>query len=193
MITISRLPLTLACFFFGIFFGFMAMGLTPASAAPSCDDLAALAADPMAKSDPVDFKDLEANLVIETCLDALSKTAADDPMSNHSTDAMIKGRLLLNLGRGYLAAGQTAAAKQAFVSARELDYPAAYFALGVFYLVGEDGTQNLPAAHLHLTQALDKGVVWAARALVMLHQHPDPDYYSPEKAAAYQDRWQAQN
>ena len=97
---------------------------------------------------------------------------------------------MLNLGRGYLAAGKTEQAKQAFISARELGYPAAYFALGVFYLVGEEGTQNLPAAHVHLIQALDKGVVWAARALVMLHQHPNPDYYSPEKAAAYEDLWQ---
>lgn len=151
-----------------------------------CDQLAALEADPMAASDPVDFDDLQADAVIKTCLQALNDLAVQDQINQ---DPMVKGRLLLQLGRGYLAAGEIDDALEHFNKSAELHYPAGVFALGVFHLVGEGGKQDLTAAHAALNQAFDMGVVWSARALAMLHLQEDSEFYAPEKAAFYQQLW----
>ena len=154
----------------------------------TCDDLAALEADPMAQSAPVDFEDLHAHSVISTCLAALNGPLLKNRIKE---DLDLEARLFLQLGRGYLAAGDTNNAWAHFNTSADLDYPAGYFALGVFYLVGEDGEQDLKAAHVALNHALDGGVIWAAKALSMLHLQDDTEFYAPEKAAYYQSLWAA--
>ena len=138
--------------------------LTPQNARAdikSCDELTALEADPMAQSAPVDFDDIRPDAVISACLAALTDPLFQDHITQDTT---LKPRLFLQLGRGYLANGEMAKALAYFNQSADLGYPAGYFALGVFHLVGEDGEQNLNAAYPALMKAFDGGVIWAARA-----------------------------
>ena len=148
---------------------------------PSCDSLTALEADPLAKAPPVEFENIDAEAAITACLEEMKTMTQDDPS---------KGRLLMQLGRGYLAAGMASKAKENFQASKNLDYPAGAFALGVFYLVGEDGEQDLTLAKANLDHALDHGVIWSARALMMLHQQPGA-YFSMERWKHYQSIWQS--
>ncbi len=88
----------------------------------------------------MDFIDLQPDAVISACIDALN-----DPLLNAQIkqDANIKARLLLQLGRGYLAQGKIAEALAHFNQSADLGYPAGYFALGVFHLLGEHGNQKI--------------------------------------------------
>ena len=63
----------------------------------SCDDLAALEADPMAQSAPVGFDDIQPDAVISACLAALTDPLFQDHITQ---DATLKPRLFLQLGRG---------------------------------------------------------------------------------------------
>ena len=172
-------------------FLFLGALLTPKYATAdikSCDDLAALESDPMAQSTPVDFIDLQPDAVISACTAALN-----DPLLNAqiNKDANLKPRLYLQLGRGYLAQREMAKALAYFNQSADGGYPAGYFALGVFHLLGEDGSQDLNAAHPALITAFDGGVIWAARALSMLHYQQNTAFYDPQKAAYYQSLWEA--
>ena len=153
----------------------------------SCDDQAALEADPLAQSAPVDFNDIQADTVISACTTALNDPLLDTKIKQ---DATLKARLYLQLGRGYLANGEMKKALAHFNQSADLGYPAGYFALGVFHLVGEDGDQNFEAAHPALIKAFDGGVIWSARALSMLHLHENTAFYDPQKAANYQRLWE---
>ena len=154
----------------------------------SCDDLAALEADPLAQSAPVDFNDIQANAVITACIAALNDPLLGIKMKQDET---LKARLYLQLGRGYLANEEMDKALIYFNQSADLNYPAGHFALGVFYLVGEDGDQNFDAAYPALIKAFDSGVIWAARALSILHLQENTEYYDPPKAATYQSLWAA--
>ena len=165
--------------------------LTPQNATAdikSCDDLAALEADPLAQSASVDFNDIQADTVIFAC-----STALNDPLLKEQNKGTtnLKARLLLQLGRGYLANGEMKKALAHFNQSADLGYPAGYFALGVFYLVGEDGVQNLNIAHPALMKAFNRGVIWAARGLSMLHRQQNTEFYDLQKAAYYQSLWEA--
>ncbi len=40
-------------------------------------------------------------------------------------------------------------------------------------------------------KAFDGGVIWAARALSMLHRQENTIFYDPQKASYYQSLWEA--
>ena len=62
---------------------------------PSCDDLGALAADPLRQSEPIRFEDIQANRLISACRTAIA--AATKPQD--------QARYYLQLGRGQLRDG----------------------------------------------------------------------------------------
>ena len=93
----------------------------------SCDDLGALAADPLRQSEPVRFEDIQAKRLISAChTDIESATKAQD-----------QARYYLQLGRGQLRDGDSKGAISSFHKSASFAYPAGYFALGVAYLFGD--------------------------------------------------------
>ena len=74
--------------------------------------------------------------------------------------------------RGYLRAGQIDAAMDAFSHAHKAGYPAAGFALGMMYFLGDDIAADHDRALLLFTAAYDQGVIWAALGMAELHADP---------------------
>ena len=152
-----------------------AWGETPAEA---CDRLAALEADPHHTAPPVSFAAIDPATVIPACRDALATGDQDSP------------RLWLQLGRGYLRAGQIDAAMDAFTHAYKSGYPAAGFALGMMYFLGDDIATDHDRALMLFTTAYDQGVVWAALGLAEMHADPMSPHHNEDLAAAWHSRWQ---
>jgi len=140
-----------------------------------CDALGALAADPMRQSEPVTFAKIEPVALTQACSAAIAET----------DNAFELGRYYLQLGRGLLRSGDVADAMVAFNRSSELDYPAGYFALGVAYLLGDDVQQDDVKAEVLLSIALQKNVIWAAKALTTLHNNKASPLYDPERAEKY--------
>ena len=63
----------------------------------SCDDLGALAADPLRQSEPVEFQDIHANQLINACRAAIAS----------ATKPQDRARYYLQLGRGQLRDGDS--------------------------------------------------------------------------------------
>ena len=148
--------------------------------AEACDRLAALEADPFHTAPPVAFAAIDPATVIPACREALATEGAQRP------------RLWLQLGRGYLRAGQIDAAMDAFSHAHKARYPAAGFALGMMYFLGDDIAADHDRALMLFTAAYDQGVIWAALGMAELHADPMSPHHDMDRAAAWHKRWQQQ-
>jgi TPR repeat protein len=142
---------------------------------PSCDDLGALAADPLRQSEPIRFEDIQANRLISACRTAIA--AATKPQD--------QARYYLQLGRGQLRAGDSKGAISSFDKSASFAYPAGYFALGVAYLLGDDVKKDDTKAKDYLLLALENNVIWAAKALSALHENKASEFYDVERAENY--------
>ena len=141
----------------------------------SCDDLGALAADPLRQSEPVRFEDIQAKRLISACrTDIESATKVQD-----------QARYYLQLGRGQLRDGDTGSAMASFNKSASFAYPAGYFALGMAYLLGDDVEKDDTKAKGYLLLALEGNVVWAAKALSALHQNKASELYDAKLAQNY--------
>ena len=133
----------------------------------SCDDLGALAADPLRQSEPVRFEDIQAKKLINACRAAISS----------ATKPQDQARYYLQLGRGQLRDGDSKGAMSSFSKSASFAYPAGYFALGVAYLLGDDVEKDDAKAKDYLLLALEGNVVWAAKALSALHDNKASEFY----------------
>ena len=140
-----------------------------------CDDLGALAADPLSQSEPVRFEDIQAKKLINACRAAISS----------ATKPQDQARYYLQLGRGQLRDGDSKGAMSSFNKSASLVYPAGYFALGVAYLLGDDVEKDDAKAKDYLLLALDNNVIWAAKALSALHENKASEFYDVERAKNY--------
>ena len=143
--------------------------------AHDCDVLGSLGADPLRKAKPVKFESIDANAVIKACTEAIPA----------ATNAQELGRYHLQLGRGQLRGGNPSAAISSFEKAAALEYPVAYFALGIAYLLGDDIEKNDEEAWNYLKLALKNNVQWAAKALSELHRDETSKFYNNELANEY--------
>ena len=141
----------------------------------SCDDLGALAADPLRQSEPVEFQDIHANQLISACRAAI--TSATKPQD--------RARYYLQLGRGQLRDGDSSSAMSSFSKSASFAYPAGYFALGVAYLLGDDVEKDDAKAKDYLLLALEGNVVWAAKALSTLHDNKASEFYDVKLGQNY--------
>ena len=141
----------------------------------SCDDLGALAADPLHQSEPVEFQDIQANQLINACRAAIAS----------ATKPQDQARFYLQLGRGQLRDGDSKGAISSFYKSASFAYPAGYFALGVAYLMGDDVAKDDAKAKEYLLLALENGVIWAAKALSALHENKASEFYDVERAENY--------
>ena len=80
----------------------------------SCDDLGALAADPLRQSEPVEFQDIHANQLINACRAAIAS----------ATKPQDRARYYLQLGRGQLRDGDSKGAISSFHKSASFAYPA---------------------------------------------------------------------
>ena len=141
----------------------------------SCDDLGALAADPLRQSEPVEFQDIQANQLINACRAAIAS----------ATKPQDRARYYLQLGRGQLRDGNSKGAILSFRKSASFAYPAGYFALGVAYLLGDDVETNDAEAKDYLLLALENDVIWAAKALSALHEDKASEFYDADSAENY--------
>ena len=144
-----------------------------------CDISAALLADPLRQSEPVDFKDVDGDYVIDVCTKAIEL----DPQNT--------GRYLLQRARGHLRNGNVEKSMTDLIDASKLDYPAAYFGLGVSYLIGDSVSKNHELAEYYLLTAYKKGVIWAAKALADLYAGEKSMYFDREKSISWAEKFEA--
>ena len=141
----------------------------------SCDDLGALAADPLRQSKPVRFEDIQAKRLISACRTNIES----------ATKAQDQARYYLQLGRGQLRDGDSGGAMSSFSKSASFAYPAGYFALGVAYLLGDDVEKDDAKAKNYLLLALEGNVVWAAKALSALHDNKASEFYDVKLGQNY--------
>ena len=144
-----------------------------ADGANPCDITAALLADPQRQSAPVDFIDIDGKKVIEVCTKAIEL----DPQN--------AGRYLLQRARGHLRLGDTEKSLSDLNLSKEQNYPAAFFGLGVAFLLGDIVKADHREASFLLSTAYEKGVFWAANALAHLHADENSEYYNLEKSEVW--------
>lgn len=144
-----------------------------------CDQLASMAADPTHQASPVDYADIHSVAVIEACSAALVRYPEN-------------GRYWVQLGRGLLKAGRGAEMRAAFERARELAYPAAWFALAVAYHTGNGVSESdrVQAERLYM-EAYRRGVHYAALGLARLYDEAGQPMYDLERANVWQSRFDA--
>ena len=141
----------------------------------SCDDLGALAADPLRRSEPVEFQDIQANQLINACRAAIAS----------ATNPQDRARYYLQLGRGQLRGGDSKGAISSFHKSASFAYPAGYFALGLAYLLGDDVEKNDAKAKDYLLLALKGSVVGAANGLSALHDNKASEFYDVKLGQNY--------
>ena len=141
----------------------------------SCDDLGALAADPLRQSEPVRFEGIQAKRLISACRAAIAS----------ATKPQDQARYYLQLGRGQLRDGDSKGAISSFHKSASFAYPAGYFALGVAYLLGDDVEKDDAKAKNYLLLALENNVIWAAKALSALHENKASEFYDVKRAKNY--------
>ena len=144
-----------------------------ADGANPCDITAALLADPQRQSAPVDFIDIDGKKVIEVCTKAIEL----DPQN--------AGRYLLQRARGHLRLGDNEKSLSDLNLSKEQNYPAAFFGLGVAFLLGDIVKADHREASFLLSTAYEKGVFWAANALAQLHADENSEYYNLEKSEVW--------
>ena len=146
-----------------------------------CDHLAALEADPGHTAAPVAFADIIPDAVITACLEAIAASNGDEP------------RYFLQLGRGYLRGGEVDAALAAFTAAHDAGYPAATFALGMMYFLGDDIAADHDRAFRLFTKAHDQGVAYAVLGLAEMHTDPMSPLHDEAAAKQWREIWRQQH
>ena len=141
-----------------------------AEAVDECDRLAALEADPSAVSEPVAFIDIQPELVVKACTDALNAGNNAEP------------RFLLQRARGYLRGGQAGQALSDLNASHELGYPAATFGLATAYFLGDNVERDDARGESLFLQAYEGGVIWAARGLASLYGDPASELFDLDKS-----------
>ena len=145
----------------------------------NCDLEASLEADPVHVSAPIAFDAIEPKSAIEVCLGALS----------NRLDKQTRGRIWLQLGRGYLKNRQISSAKVAFEKSASHGYGAGYFALGVMYWLGDDIKRDPDLAKAYLEEAYSNGVFWSAQILQDLYDDKESHLYDKSLADYYKKTW----
>ena len=154
-----------------------ASGFVHADAITSCDRFAALLADPQRKSEPVPFEKIDATKVIHECTEAIKM----DPDNS--------GRFFLQRARGHLRMGNIEKSLSDLNLSIEQNYPAAFFGLGVTFLLGDVVEADYKEASRLLLTAYDNGVVWAANALAHLYGDENSVYYDLEKSEVWAQKF----
>ena len=155
----------------------LASGFVQADAITGCDRSAALLADPQRKSEPVPFEKIDATTVIHECTEAI-KMEPDN-----------SGRFFLQRARGHLRMGNIERSLSDLNLSIEQNYPAAFFGLGVAFLLGDVVEADYKEASLLLLTAYDKGVFWAANALAHLYGDENSVYYDLEKSEVWAQKF----
>jgi len=152
-----------------------------ADAIKSCDNSAALLADPQRKSEPVHFEKIDATTVIRECTEAIKM----DPDNS--------GRFFLQRARGHLRMGNIERSLSDLNCSIEQNHPAAFFGLGVAFLLGDAIETDHKEASFLLLKAYDKGVFWAANALAHLYADENSAYYDLEKSEMWAQKFNLEN
>ena len=152
-------------------------------AVSSCDQLAALAADPLSTSVAVKFVDLNAKHVIAKCTEAIRT----------SGNKVEEARFTLQRARGFFRAGEGDAAIDDLSTSYALGYPAASFALATAFFLGEDVEMDLLRAEILFLESYRKGVIWSARGLALLYGDIGSELYNPEKSILWEKKFNEEN
>jgi TPR repeat protein len=150
---------------------------TQALAIEDCDVLGSLEADPHSVSAPVSFQEIQSDILIETCTNAIENKGDN------------LARFHLIRARGYLRSGSYQRAVSDITISHEMGYPAATFARATLYHFGEALPQDLTKAAELYQQAYDEGVKWAARGLSMLYEDASFKDYSLDTSKAWLKRF----
>ena len=142
-------------------------------AGSECDHLAALEADPLSVSGPIRFEDLNAEMVIDACSEAIVT-------SQEKT---------LQRARGYFRAGNAAAAVNDLLVAYDLGYPAASFGLATAHFLGDGVEKNVSRAETLFLESYSEGVTWSARGLALLYSEVGSDLYDTEKSILWENKF----
>ena len=123
-----------------------------------CDILGSLEADPLKKTVPVKFEDLQYLELIEACTEAI---AIQD---NNN------GRYYLLRARGYLRSGSYEKAISDIKRSHDMGYAAATFALATLHHFGDAMPKDLTRAEFLYKLAYSNEVKWAAKGLSILYK-----------------------
>ena len=145
----------------------------------TCDRLASIIADPERRAPPVNYAEIDASRVIESC----NRAITDEPNN---------GRYWVQLGRGYLKRDEGLKMLDAFETAQALQYPVAWFALAVSYHTGNGvaSSDRGRAERLYL-EAYQRGIGFAALGLARLYDETGSEFFNAERAALWQTRFDA--
>ena len=153
------------------------------NALSSCDQLAALEADPLSTAVAVKFVDLNAKHVIAKCTEAIRT----------SGNKVEEARFTLQRARGYFRAGDEDAAIDDLSTAYALGYPAASFGLATAHFLGEGMEKDDLRAEILFLESYRDGVLWSARGLALLYGDIDSDLYNPEKSIVWEKKFNEEN
>ena len=128
------------------------------TALEKCDILGSLEADPLKKTVPIKFEDLQYLELIEACTKSIE-------IKDHNI-----GRYYLLRARGYLRSGSYEKAISDIRHSHDLGYAAATFALATLHHFGEAMPKDLTRAEFLYKLAYSNGVKWAAQGLSMLYK-----------------------
>jgi hypothetical protein len=143
-----------------------------------CDTLGALEADPKAVAPAVSFQDIQPTNLIEACAVAIDR--ADDGLP----------RFLLQRGRGYLRAGDSAAAMADIQKSHDMGYSAATFGLATAYYLGDDVEQDFERARALFELAYEEGVRRSAQGLSILYANEAYEHFDLEVANTWAARFE---
>ena len=127
------------------------------TALEKCDILGSLEADPLKKTVPVKFEDLQYLELIEACTEAIA-------IQDHYI-----ARYYLLRARGYLRSGSYEKAISDIKHSHNIGYAAATFALATLHHFGEAMPKDLIRAEFLYKLAYSNGVKWAAQGLSILY------------------------
>lgn len=157
----------------------LAVVSTQAHAIEDCDILGSLESDPLSVSAPVSFQEIQSDILIETCTNAIENKGDN------------LARFHLIRARGYLRSGSYQHAISDITISHEMGYPAATFAMATLYHFGEALPQDLTKTAELYQQAYKDGVKWAARGLSMLYEDASFKDYSLEASKAWLQKFES--
>ena len=128
------------------------------TALEKCDILGSLEADPLKKTVPIKFEDLQYLELIEACTESIE-------IKDHNI-----GRYYLLRARGYLRSRSYEKAISDIKHSHDLGYAAATFALATLHHFGEAMPKDLTRAEFLYKLAYSNGVKWAAQGLSILYK-----------------------
>ena len=128
------------------------------TALEKCDILGSLEADPLKKTVPVKFEDLQYLELIEACTEAIE-------IQDYNN-----GRYYLLRARGYLRSGSYEKAISDINRSHEMGYAAATFAFATLHHFGDAMPKDLTRAEFLYKLAYSSGVKWAAQGLSILYK-----------------------